>query len=93
MDMSSFASRVIVPLLKAKKIHWRGLYAGRRAAATLLVQLTGNAVTAQYILRHKNVSTTTAFYVKPVRDEAVSGMKALENFLKGRKSLAIGGRE
>jgi len=93
MDMSSFASRVIVPLLKAKKIRWRGLYAGRRAAATLLVQLTGNAVAAQYILRHKNLSTTTAFYVKPVRDEAVSGMNALENFLKGRKALTIGGGE
>jgi integrase len=90
MDMSSFASRVIVPLLKSKNIPWRGLYAGRRAAATLLVQLTGNAVAAQYILRHKNLSTTTAFYVKPVRDEAVSGMKALENFLKGRKALTVG---
>lgn len=90
MDMSSFASRVIVPLLKSKKIRWRGLYAGRRAAATLLVQLTGNAVAAQYIVRHKNLSTTTTFYVKPVRDEAVSGMKALESFLKGRKALSAG---
>lgn len=88
MDMSSFASRVIVPLLKQRNILWRGLYAGRRSAATLLVQLTGNAVAAQYILRHKNLSTTTTFYVKPVRDEAVSGMKALETFLRGRKVLA-----
>ena len=61
MDMSSFASRVILPLLRQKNISWRGLYAGRRAAATLLVQLTGDAVAAQYILRHKNLSTTTTF--------------------------------
>ena len=93
MDMSSFASRVIVPLLKPKKIPWRGLYAGCRVAATLLVQLTGKAIAAQYILRHKNLSTTTAFYVKPVREEAVSGMRALENFIKGRKALSIGGGE
>lgn len=85
IDMSSFASRAIVPLLNEEKIVWHSLYAGHRAAATLLAQLTGNAVAAQYILRHKNLATNTTFYVKPVREGAVSGMRALEIFLKGRK--------
>jgi site-specific recombinase XerD len=66
MQMEGFQKRIIAPVLAAnaalneKKIAWHGLYAGRRAAATLLVQLTGNAVAAQFVLRHKNLTTTTA---------------------------------
>lgn len=88
MQMEGFQKRVIAPVLKKKKIAWHGLYAGRRAAATLLVQLTGNAVAAQFVLRHKNLTTTTAFYVKPVQTAAVEGMKLVEETLAGRKALA-----
>jgi integrase len=72
--------------LKSKGIEYRGLYAGRRGAATLLVQLTGNAVAAQYVLRHKNLGTTTAFYVKPVQTAAMEGLKLLESKLAERKT-------
>lgn len=78
----------IVRALEPKKIKWHGLYAGRRAAATLLVQLTGNALASQYVLRHKNLATTTAFYVKPVRDAALGGLQQVEDLLKKRKALA-----
>jgi integrase len=87
MEMSGFGKRVIAPILKARGIVWKGLYAGRRAAGTLLTQLTGDALAASYVLRHKNLSTTTAFYVKPVRAAALEGMKALEEALAGRKAL------
>jgi hypothetical protein len=74
--MTGHARRTITPVLAEKGIKvWKGLYAGRRAAATLLVQLTGNALAAQYVPRHSNLSTTTAFYVKPSRQEAVTGMR------------------
>ena len=66
----------------------RVTYAERRAASTLLVQLTGNAVAAQFVLRHKNLTTTTAFYVKPVQTAAVEGMKLVEETLATRKALA-----
>jgi len=88
MQMEGFQKRVIAPVLKEKKIAWHGLYAGRRAAATLLVQLTGNAVAAQFVLRHKNLSTTTLFYVKPVQTAGVEGMKLVEEALANRKALA-----
>jgi integrase len=90
MQMEGFQKRVIAPVLKEKKIAWHGLYAGRRAAATLLVQLTGNAVAAQFVLRHKNLSTTTAFYVKPVQTAAEEGMRLVEATLANRKALAEG---
>jgi integrase len=88
MQMEGFQKRIIAPVLKKKKIAWHGLYAGRRAAATLLVQLTGNAVAAQFVLRHKNLATTTAFYVKPVQTAGVEGMKLVEEALATRKALA-----
>jgi len=87
MEMGGYCKRVIVPILKKKGIEWHGLYAGRRSAATLLVQLTGNAVASQYVLRHKNLATTTAFYVKPVQTAAVDGMKLVEEVLANRKAL------
>src|SRR5438874_525652 len=58
LNISQFAQRTIAPLLKLKDIAWHGLYAGRRGAATLLLQLTGNAVASQYLLRHRNIATT-----------------------------------
>ena len=89
-NISQFAQRVIAPVLKAKNLKWHGLYAGRRGAATLLVQLTGNAVAAQYVLRHKNLSTTTAFYIKPVQNAGVDGLNMLQDLLARRKALAAG---
>jgi len=87
LNISQYAQRIIAPVLKKKGIKWHGLYAGRRSAATLLVQLTGNAVAAQYILRHKNLATTTAFYVKPVQTAAIEDMKLVEETLANRKAL------
>jgi len=92
LNISQFAQRTIAPLLKSKNIAWHGLYAGRRGAATLLVQLTGNAVAAQYVLRHKNIATTQAFYVKPVQTAAVEGLRLLESKLEERKTTNGGGR-
>lgn len=87
-EMGSFQKRLIIPVLEKKVIGWHGLYAGRRAATTLLVQLTEDAVAAQYVLRRKNLSTTTAFYVKPVQTAAAEGMKLVEATLANRKALA-----
>jgi integrase len=86
LNISQFAQRTIAPLLKSKNVAWHGLYAGRRSAATLLVQLTGNAVASQYVLRHKNIATTQAFYVKPVQTAAVEGLRLLESKLAERKT-------
>jgi integrase len=90
LNISQFAQRVIAPVLKSKNIKWHGLYAGRRGAATLLVQLTGNAVASQYVLRHRNIATTQAFYVKPVQTAAVEGLRLLESKLAERKTLSVG---
>lgn len=90
MEMGGFCKRIVIPVLREKGIEWHGLYAGRRSAATLLVELTGNAVAAQFVLRHKNLATTTAFYVKPVQTAGIEGMRLVEETLATRKALAEG---
>ena len=78
LSLESLTARVIVPILKASKIEWKGLYAGRRGAGSVLTKLTGDALAAQQILRHKNLAVTTAFYVKQLPEAGLSGMKLLE---------------
>ncbi len=78
LDLKSLVQRVIVPALKAKDIEWKTLYAGRRGAGTILTQLTGDALAAQQILRHKNLAVTTGHYVKAIPQAGIDGMKLLE---------------
>jgi len=70
--------RIIKPILKAKNIPWKGLYAGRRGAGTILVELTGNLVAAQELLRHKTMTTTALSYKKKTQSALANGMKLLE---------------
>jgi integrase len=78
IDIREFCRAVIRPVLAQKKITWKGLYAGRRGAGTMLVELTGNLVAAQELLRHKSLTTTAMFYKKRTQSALVSGMKLLE---------------
>ncbi len=77
-ELRELGRRIIVPVLTEKKIPWKGLYAGRRGAGTALTELTGSALAAQQILRHKNLAVTTGFYVKEMPAVGLSGMKLLE---------------
>jgi integrase len=78
VDLRSVVERRIVPTLKAKNIQWKTLYAGRRGAATILTQLTGDALAAKELLRHKNLAVTTDKYVKPIPEALLKGIKLLE---------------
>jgi hypothetical protein len=64
--------------LKEKGIQWHGLYAGRRATATLLTQLTGNVIGAQSVLRHKSPNTTEEFYAKLLKESGSQAMQLVE---------------
>jgi integrase len=65
---------------------WKGFYALRRGIATTLADMD-NAIAAKSMLRHSNVSTTTAHYVKSIDAAAVRGISkvsALFEPLAGR---------
>jgi len=68
----------IVPALQKKGVEWKGLYAGRRGAATILTELTGDALAAKELLRHSNIGVTQQKYVKKIPEALMRGMKLLE---------------
>lgn len=65
----------------AKAPKWRGWHAFRRGLATNLYRLGVRERTIQEILRHANVSTTLAFYVKPASTDSHAAMAKLEKAL------------
>lgn len=78
VDLSNLTERTILPILKEKQIEWKTLYAGRRGAATILTELTGNAIRAQWLLGHSKPETPEKFYIKQMDDVGMRGMQLLE---------------
>ena len=91
VDLHNLIARVIVPHINGSDecvpckqtpdpspVTWKGLYAGRRGACTLVIEKTSKAELAQALLRHKSMSTTLNVYKKAISAEAFrSGMKQL----------------
>jgi integrase len=78
LKIQHFCRKTLCPILDKKGLAWKGLYAGRRGAGTMLVELTGNLVAAQELLRHKSLTTTAQFYKKRTQSALTNGMKLLE---------------
>lgn len=99
-DLHNMIARVIRPHVEGRTkcipcdktpkpsgVAWKSLYAGRRCAATAVIEANnGNLAIGQALLRHKSQITTATFYKKPVTPETLrNGMKNLE--------LAAGGQD
>lgn len=78
LNIGNFYRRVVRPCLEEHGLEWSGMYAGRRGAGTMLVDLTGGLVAAQELLRHKSMTTTADFYKKLTQNSLTEGMKLLE---------------
>jgi integrase len=88
-DLRDMIRTLIRPAVIHSKNKWRGLYAGRRGAATMLLQLTGNALASQQLLRHKPGSAVTArHYLKAVPQALLEGTRLVEREVQ--KALAAG---
>jgi integrase len=84
-DLKDVVRRIIRPILEKAEIEWKGLYAGRRGAATAIIGLTGgNYAAAQELLRHKHMSTTLQFYKKQTQTALGDGLRALQLAAKGK---------
>lgn len=77
-DLRTTVKGKIVPTLEKAGLAWKTLYAGRRGAATVLTELTGDALAAKELLRHKTIAVTQAKYVKAIPEALLRGMKLLE---------------
>jgi integrase len=78
INITKFAENVIEPILEAKGIPWKTLYAARRGFATILRQLTGDSTAGQHALGHTRPTVSQDHYEKPVLEAVLKGMKALE---------------
>ena len=69
-------------------VRWKTLYAGRRGAATAVIEANnGNLAIGQALLRHKSQITTATFYKKAVTPETLrNGVKMLELAAKSEPS-------
>ena len=102
-DLHNVISRVIIPHVngadkciacdkvpKKSGVVWKGLYAGRRGAATAIIGVTnGNYAAAQELLRHKSMNTTLQFYKKQTKSALADGLKEMQKALSagaGEKS-------
>jgi integrase len=78
LRLENVVRRDIKPVLSKAGLVWRGWHSFRRGLGTNLNALGADSKTIQTILRHANVATTMAFYVKPVAAESVAAMKKLQ---------------
>jgi integrase len=78
VNLKVFVRDRIIKVLQKADVPWFGLYAGRRGAASILTDLTGDPIASSLLLRHSNISTTMTRYIKADRRRLVSGMKMLE---------------
>jgi integrase len=93
VDLHNLIARVIRPHVEGVErcvecdrlpsksgVAWKSLYAGRRCAATAVIEATGgNYAVAQALLRHKSMTTTLNVYKKAITPEAFrTGMKLLQ---------------
>jgi integrase len=100
VDLHNLIARVIRPHVegvercaecdrtpKTSGVAWKSLDAGRRCAATAVIEATGgNYAVAQALLRHKSMTTTLNVYKKAITSEAFrTGMKLLQEAATTKK--------
>ena len=77
LDLDNLSRRDIPQFVK-----WYGWHAFRRGLATRLNDMGIDAKTIQQILRHANVSTTTAHYIRPDAEHSAAALKKFDAAVK-----------
>ncbi len=85
LRLENVLRRDMKPELAKAKIEWHGWHALRRGLGTNLNTLGVDGKTIQNILRHSELSTTMAFYVRPVPAESKAAMRKIERAFKKAK--------
>ena len=76
--LANIVRREIKPALRKAGLLWRGWHGFRRGLASNLYRLGVTDMVIQRILRHSNVATTQAHYVKTADSDSKAAMKKLE---------------
>jgi integrase len=76
--LANLVRREIKPSLSRARLQWRGWHGFRRGLASNLYRLGVPDMVIQRVLRHANVATTQAHYVKTSDPDARAAMRKLE---------------
>lgn len=79
INIRDYVVGVLRPAVGMKQ--WKGLYAFRRGAGTILTEITGNPIAAQQMLCHMDLSTTMRHYIKTKRTALAEGIQMLDERL------------
>jgi len=82
LDLKDVAVRTIRPCLVEAGLPWKGYHAGRRGVGTMLRALTGNSNAGRDVLRHSTTQVTQQHYESAMPEEALKGMRLLEEKVK-----------
>lgn len=74
LDFDSVARRIIIPALEKTEVKWAGWHAMRRGLATILHANGVPDKEVQRVLRHGQISTTQACYVKTLPENVRKAM-------------------
>lgn len=85
ISLDSLANRVIKPKLN-NGLRWKGWHAGRRGCATILTELSGDALAARDILGHQSTKIGEQHYIGEIPEAGRKGMAKLEAKLKTLKA-------
>jgi integrase len=77
VSLHNLARRIVAPALKKAGIPWHGWYALRRGIATLATSVE-SPLAAKGLLRHANLATTQAHYIKDVPSETIRAMEKID---------------
>ncbi len=87
LNLANLANRVVKPALKTRGVLWKGWHAFRRGLGSNLYELGVPPMIIQSILRHSDVKTTLAYYVRTRDEEAREAMRKLDDALGTDLSL------
>lgn len=91
MSLENLTRRTILPRLRALNIPWYGFYSLRRGAGTTMTNVAGDrGLAAKGLLRHRDLATTTQFYVKDVPAETLLAAQKVDTLFQTtfQKTLA-----
>jgi integrase len=77
VSLHNLARRIVAPALKKAGIPRHGWYALRRGIATLATSVE-SPLAAKGLLRHANLATTQAHYIKDVPSETIRAMEKID---------------
>ena len=82
LNLNNLARRELKPGLETAGVPWHGWYSLRCGIGTQITATSKDPLAAKGMLRHENVATTEAHYIKDVPENTRTAMQGVEDRVK-----------